>query len=243
VLKQPQPPIPYDQVDTPGGIYVLAFPTAAQVTPYVADRPAVHQALQMLGMAPPCRGYHTGLEGHDAWVRALEDGTAIPRGNSCNAHCWAEAKHFAREFLTRLAKRNDAVSGPLTQAAQAYAETADAMGHVAKLFPFPGKEEKAKDPAVCAQAIEHLRAAKAAETRGVEALERAVCHRLAFRVNDRAVPREITGVSAVKLFFPQEVMSIVELQGHCDVVGFLERDSTRPITDAKGDNTVLLRKK
>jgi SAM-dependent methyltransferase len=77
----------------------------------------------------------------------------------------------------------------------------------------------------------------------VNALEQTVYHKLSYLVNDRGVKREIKSKALVKLFFPQEFKTIVEMQGYFEVVGFFERDSTRPIHDVKSDNIVLLRKK
>jgi len=77
----------------------------------------------------------------------------------------------------------------------------------------------------------------------VNALEQTVYHKLSYLVNEHGQTREIKSEALVKLFFPQEFKTIVELQGYFDVVGFFERDSTRPIHDVKTDNIVLLRKK
>jgi hypothetical protein len=170
--KQPQPPIPFDELTSPGGLYVLAFPSAVRVSRAEADRRAINHALQMLHWPPANTGYRTGQAAYDAWVAALDAGKVDPFGNGFNAQCWAEAKRLARDFVGRLAGRNDAVSKPLGEAASAYVQVAEAMGKVAFLFPY-GPPQPAQDPKTRAEGIEFLRAAKAAEAKAAQALAEA----------------------------------------------------------------------
>jgi hypothetical protein len=170
---EPEPPIPHDELQTPGGVYVLGFPSEVEFSQAEADRGAVWHAVEMIGrpsLAPP---YATGLAAYDQWVAALEAGKADPFGNAYNAQCWAEAKRFAGEFLARLAARNESVAEPLGEAAAAYGETAAEMAKVAKLFPFPGSEEQVKDEEACAEAIAALRSAREAEVRAQAALRQS----------------------------------------------------------------------
>jgi len=177
MMKQPEPPIPFDELKVPGGTYVLAFPSSAAVVRSEADRAAVRHALTMIAYTSGDARYRSGLEAYDQWIAALEGGRASGQGrghgNAYNAQCWAEAKRFAHEFLKRLAGRNEAVAEPLGRAAGAYGEAAGEMKKVADLFTLPCPEDRADDPEVRAQAIEALRAAKAAETQAVAALREA----------------------------------------------------------------------
>ncbi len=168
-----EPPIPFDKLEAPGGVYVLGFPSAAECSRAEADRQAVYHAVRMIGAPPENPLYASGLAAYDQWIGALEADRAMPFGNSYNAQCWAEAKRFAAEFLRRLAARNEAVAGPLGKAAAAYGEAAAEMAKVAGLFPFPDPEEKVKDAEVRGKAIESLRGARSAEARAMAALREA----------------------------------------------------------------------
>jgi hypothetical protein len=161
---EPQPPIPFDGLISPGGTYVLAFPSPVRVVRIDADRNAVSQALDRLN--------HRTTP-YDNWIAALEAGKADVFGNSFNAQCWAEAKRFARDFVQRLAKRNQPVAGPLNDAAAAYVKVAEAMDRVAQLFPIDDPKENVKDRAIRMQAMNALRVAKGAEVRAAEALTQA----------------------------------------------------------------------
>jgi hypothetical protein len=171
VTGEPQPPIHLEDLQAPGGPYVLAFPTATGLPPASGDAYAVRHAAALLRQRSPLQGYSFGLAAYDAWIHAL-DTQADDFGNAYNAQCWSEGRRFAHEFLVRVAERNEAVSQPLQEAAVAYAEAADAVSLMARTFPFPHAREL-DDPANRAAGIEALRRAKAAETRACDALEEA----------------------------------------------------------------------
>jgi hypothetical protein len=164
---EPQPPIPFDGLVSPGGTYVLALPSPVKVDRVDADRNAVSHALDRLN--------HRTTP-YDNWIAALDAGNADVFGNSFNAQCWAEAKRFARDFVQRLAKRNKPVAGPLNDAAAAYVQVAEAMDRVAHLFPIDDPKENVKDRAIRTQAMNALRVAKAAEVRAAEALTKAAAN-------------------------------------------------------------------
>ena len=173
--KKPQPPIPFDALASPGGASVLAFPSAVKVSRAEADRQAVSHALQMLHLhcLPADTGYRTGQAAYEAWIAAVDAGKVDPLGLGYNALCWAEAKSFGRDFVDRLAGRNDAVSKPLREAASAYVQVADAMDKVALLFPY-GPPKPTEDPTkIRAEGIQALRTAKAAEAKAAESLAQA----------------------------------------------------------------------
>jgi len=170
---EPQPPIPCEELQAPGGPYVLAFPTpTTERRPGGPDRFAVSHAVQLL-YGPSAGGDYTyGLAAYDAWIAALEADTVNPFGNAYNTQCYAEGRLYAHGFLKRAAGRNPAVAEPLTRAVEAYGEAREAMRELAGLFRFPPHGE-IKDPANRAKGIELLRQAKAAETRAAEALREA----------------------------------------------------------------------
>jgi hypothetical protein len=173
VVGEPQPPVPFDQLVTPSGAYVLAFPTEVKMARAEADRRAIYHALEMLSYRAGDPQYATGQAAYDRWIVALEAGKAEAYGNSFNAQCWSEARRFAHEFLSRLAARNRRVAEPLRLAATAYADVAEAIGDVATLFPFPDSRKLVEDPKRRAEAIQALRAAKAAEAKAAQALAQA----------------------------------------------------------------------
>ncbi len=175
-LGEPQPPIPYDGLEAPGGPYVLAFPARTDVPSAEADRYAVHHALKALGGRMPHGPYTSGVQAYDTWIAALRAGTVHSMGNSYNAQCWAEAKRFARDFLTRVAERAGHGTAPLAHAISAYADAAGAMDELAGLFPFPGSDEAVERTEIRNRGISALRAAKAAEAAAAEALAEAVAH-------------------------------------------------------------------
>ncbi len=173
---QPDPILP-EKLTTPGGNHLLAFPTALQVDPVQADRQAIVHALDMLRSGTTKNPVSlvrmsTGQAGYDEWIVALESGTIGPHGGY-NAQIWAEAKRYARDFVARLAARNQSIQGPLRQAAAAYVEVAAAMQQVADLFPDPPRGKEAEEAEVRAKAAAALRAAKAAEAKATEALSEA----------------------------------------------------------------------
>ncbi len=159
----------------PGGPYLLAFPSATQIPKDRADREAVANALTLLHRRAEHADWRYGVDAYQMWMKALPGGQVTAFGNSYCAQCFADAKRLAEGFLARLAKRNPAAEGPLSDAMIAYQECADAMKKVADVFPFPPQgNEPVKDEKTIASACEGLRAAEAAETRGVKALEIAL---------------------------------------------------------------------
>jgi hypothetical protein len=170
---EPEPPIPFDELQAPGGVYVLTFPAAVKTPKEETDRSAIHHAVEMLNHTWGDPEYRMGREAYDFWIAALEADKADAFGNSYNAQCWAEAKRFARDFVGRLAARNENVAEPLHRAQVAYAEAADAMGKVAQLFHFPDTENKVGDPENRAKAVAALKVAKAADERAATAMAEA----------------------------------------------------------------------
>jgi hypothetical protein len=172
VTGEPQPPIPCEDLNAPGGPYYLGFPAEKPPDREAGDRYAIRRAVDRLRGERPPGDYGFGLAAYDVWIAALEGNRANPFGNAYNAQCYAEGRRFAHEFLYRVARRNPDLAEPVGRAADAYGEVADAMGEVATLFPFPQGGQVGEE-SVRAKAVGHLRTAEAAETRAAEALAEA----------------------------------------------------------------------
>ena len=172
-LTQQHDPIPFDKLSACVGAQVLAFPTAAGRMGVERDGSALHRALACLRSQTGDPKYANGQAAYDRWIAAIESGKTDPFSNSYNAQCWTNAKRMAGEFVKRLAGRQPAVRKQLSDAAAAYGDVVEAMEKIAKLFPFPDADKKVSDPAIRAQAVGPLRAAKAAEARATDALAQA----------------------------------------------------------------------
>lgn len=171
--NQPDPPIPFDQVDAPNGAYTLTFPRhSGRAAVTAGDGTILRTAMKTLPLKPWARMYHMGLDAYDAWIDSLEANRVRGFGNAYNAQCWSEAKTFARVFLSRMAYRN-ADNADLREALEAWQIVSAQMRALARLFPFSGERKEAEDAGTRAAGVEHLRAAKEAEARGRKALARA----------------------------------------------------------------------
>jgi hypothetical protein len=169
--REPQPPIPYREMDAPGPPYVLAFPAPTAGRTPRDDARAVERAAHLLRAPHHNSDYGSGLGAYDVWIEALQADRAHPFGNAYNAQCYAEGRRFAHGFLTRVAERNPAVDA-LRDAVAAYGEAALAMDQVSGTFPFPGGEA-VREAGRRGRAIELLQETKAAETRAADALAQA----------------------------------------------------------------------
>jgi len=117
--------------------------------------------------------YKSGLAGYDAWIQALENGTADGFGVAYNAAVWSECRHFAVQFL-REAKQHlpDRLNLLFDEAARQCESVAENLKKVCELFPFALKGDGVKDRDRCETALKDLRAAKSAEASGLKALDR-----------------------------------------------------------------------
>jgi len=168
-INQEQPPIPFDEVNAPGGAYVLGFPNATSLKRLHADQHAVLRAVELA--RTPSSSYAYGPGAYDLWIESLKAHRADGGGNSYNAACYAEGRRFASEFFARMAKRNGFAAKELNRAAANCEKAADATAQVAKLFPFPGEwGKKINDDKAIAEAGKLLKAAKDAESRAIGTL-------------------------------------------------------------------------
>jgi hypothetical protein len=121
--------------------------------------------------------YHGGLAGYDAWIRAMEDGSAGRFGVGYNASVWAKCRRMAPEFLREAKGRLPGDAVPLLDdAASRYEEVSRALDAVADAYPFSA--EHSMEPIGAddrsAGAAQDLRRARGAEEAGLAALERLV---------------------------------------------------------------------
>jgi hypothetical protein len=118
--------------------------------------------------------YKAGLDGYDAWINALETGTAHGFGMAYNSAVWSECRHFAVEFLKEARERLALELNPLfDEAIRHYEMVATNLKRVADTFPFHGiKPEHIKDETRCRTALEYVTAARNAEESGLKALEK-----------------------------------------------------------------------
>jgi hypothetical protein len=140
VIGEDQPPIPYDQTETPGGIYVLGFPAEAEYGELQRDLEAILVAIRFWSR-PAYGPYRYGADAYDTWVEALRAGRAERFGCGYNAACYAEGRRFAQQFLERMSTRRPLAADLLRKAADSYREAAHAMKQVSDVFPF-GQEGK-----------------------------------------------------------------------------------------------------
>ncbi len=121
--------------------------------------------------------YRGGLQGYDAWIRAMEEGTAGRFGVGYNASVWAKCRRMAPEFLREARARLADSTCPLfDEAIGHYEEVSCALDRVAEVFPF--SVENTMDPIgvdqKSAEAAEDLRRARAAEEAGLGVLRTIV---------------------------------------------------------------------
>jgi hypothetical protein len=169
---QPQPPVPWDQLVTPGCVYALSFPTTAVTARAAADRRAVSYAVDLMRRRSSNRTYTCGLDAYDQWIAALHHTDHVDvHGCAYNAQCWAEARSFARDFIKRVRDRDPIMAEPLAEAHHALSDSAAALWKVAQLFPFPPAGQLTDDAR--RQASQALSQAKAADAQAIEALAHA----------------------------------------------------------------------
>ncbi|WP_231571614.1 hypothetical protein [Gordoniibacillus kamchatkensis] len=119
-----------------------------------------------------------GLAGYDAWIAVMERRDADEFGNAYNTAVVADAREFAAQFLRELSVRwngtnvvERTVRKLAGEAAVHYAAVADALAEIRDMFPFP-QGGRPKEAAEADRAVTLLQRAKAAETQGVELLEK-----------------------------------------------------------------------
>ena len=93
VLQQEQPAIPYDKIETPGGVYALGFPAEAQYGELHRDLEAILEALRQW-KRPAYGQYRFGADAYDMWIEALRAERADRFGCGYNAACYADGRRL-----------------------------------------------------------------------------------------------------------------------------------------------------
>jgi hypothetical protein len=120
--------------------------------------------------------YKAGLDGYNAWIRALEGGTADGFGMAYNTAVWTECRGYAVLFLQEAKERLEGRGEALfDEAIDRYQVVHENLQTVTEAYPFHGMEPgHIKDPARVRTALDALRTARDAEAGGLEALQRIV---------------------------------------------------------------------
>jgi hypothetical protein len=121
-------------------------------------------------------GSAVGLRGYDKWVESLHDGSLSegpwnhPDGTTHNAECWLDCRLRAVEFLQMAAKKTKRdVSRQLVAASEQYGKVVEALKGVRAIFHY-NMGPKLPSEEQLAEATKHLRAAKEAESKGLDLL-------------------------------------------------------------------------
>ncbi len=121
-----------------------------------------------------------GLEGYGAWIKFIENGTAIHFGLAYNAAVWSECRRFAAEFLKEVRDRldNPSLKSVLETAIEYFTIVSVNLEHVTKAYPFSLdlSPEPIKVDARANKAVGCLYAAKEAEIAGLDVLSEFVNH-------------------------------------------------------------------
>lgn len=121
--------------------------------------------------------YKSGLEGYDAWISAMESGTAVSFGLAYNTAVWSECRIMAVEFLKEAQDRLDMKLNPIFEKAIGYYDAVSRnLVAVNRLFPFSPDltMEPIKVNDQIRTAIEALKGAREAETKGLQVLKEII---------------------------------------------------------------------
>jgi hypothetical protein len=180
-MGKEEPPIPWDEIDYPGGTFALSFPAESDTLEFKwSDKFAIHQALKNMSKHSDFPNYSTGKRAYKAWIHFLKNWEKSEKkdicafGNAYNAQCWAEAKEFAKAFLVRIAERNEAVQEPLMKASGHFDDVVEQMKRVAGIFSFPANVDQLNNEDNRMAAIGALREAKESEKKSKDYLKQAL---------------------------------------------------------------------
>ena len=168
--------IRWDEIDAPGGPYLLSFPTQrSKNADWNMERESIRYAVMMMNRLNYASNMQCGLSAYDFWCTQLAEEKAVIWSNSYNAQCWSEARHFAAEFIGKLAKNNSEIQ-PLKEAHSCFLAVAEQMNEISEMFPFTMKFEKEKiiDAGTIRKAVGCLERAKASEIQAVDSLKEAL---------------------------------------------------------------------
>lgn len=117
--------------------------------------------------------YRSGLAGYEAWIRAVENGSAIRMGLAYNAAVWEECRRFGVEFLKEAKQRlGNEHNEVFDDAISHYEIVAEHLKEITALYPFGDLSEAPIGVNQTSQtAAEALKSANEAEAAGLQALE------------------------------------------------------------------------
>ncbi|MBD3336139.1 MAG: hypothetical protein GF355_11550 [Candidatus Eisenbacteria bacterium] len=140
------------------------------------DRSVIRNTLQFAlslntpSLQRPFPDYALGLDGYDAWIRAMEQGTASQIGIAYNAAVWSECRKEAAAFLNEAGERVPELGGALKETAAFYKAAAESLEEVVSIYPFSPRLGDAPPPADarCERAVVALEQAKRGEVEGLK---------------------------------------------------------------------------
>ena len=168
--------IRWDEINAPGGPCILSFPTErSKNADWNMERESVRNAVMMMNRLNYAPNMQCGLNAYDFWCAQLAEENAVKWTNSYNAQCWAEARHFAAEFIGKLAENNPEIK-PLIEAHGHFLAVAEQMEGISEMFPFTMEFEKDKiiDSETITKAIGYLETAKVNEIQAIDSLKEAL---------------------------------------------------------------------
>lgn len=125
---------------------------------------------------------HAGLDAYDIWIEAIKSGGSYEiKGNAINVRAISDARRHGVAFLELLSRQwNDGTSKGAQvarlaeEAASHYALSADNLGELEQMYPYPLSKKSANPRATenIPHTVELLGRAKEAEVQGIAVLER-----------------------------------------------------------------------
>ena len=122
-------------------------------------------------------GYRSGTEAYTLWITSMEQGKADRFGNSYNARVWGECRAQAVIFLEEnSAKLSGEKKSLIEEGLDHYRIVSENLKVVSGLYPLGEYKENETCPVddTCAEAVKALKAARAAEGKALDVLEKFV---------------------------------------------------------------------
>ncbi len=172
-------PKPWNEI----GQMFIDINTVKKTKPPVDETTQVKEALQaVLRIAANDKEwilgpkYQAGLAGFDAWIDALDKGTAVQMGNAYNAMVWRECRDMGSKFFLEVKERLNGKAKPfLAKASELYGQVAKQLLELSKIYPF-NKDQLTMDPIGISKtnqnAVRYLKTARDAEAQGLRVIEK-----------------------------------------------------------------------
>ncbi|WP_409340744.1 hypothetical protein [Paenibacillus sp. MBLB4367] len=183
--------IPYDRFGRgmSGGLFLLSVTGEMPIEEWEAVRSSLDMAVRHAYGEWTFVGYVCGLTAYECWSEAFRRRSVDPLGNAYTAEVAADARRHAALFIRELERKllkngRKEAADMAAEAACLYEQIEAALGEFSRLFPFPDGGSP-NEPALAEKAIGLLSKALAAETAGIEALER-LSRCIALTINEEA---------------------------------------------------------